>query len=133
MAHWYQLGTNAHGEEFSKALLDIPNLALVKARPAMSYSLQTASPIEGEIALVAEDLLAVGYVLPGQPASRFATQTTAPRKVPGGSDSRRFYDRDGIRVYLALRREHARVPLSVQRLRTKVGSQSEPSWGPPRF
>ena len=101
----------------------------------MSYSPQTASQIDEEIAPVAADLLALGYVFPGQPASRFSMQTTAPQVPPGGSDSRRFSDRDGIPVYRARRREHAQDPLPAQRQRAKVGSQGRPevSWDPRGF
>ena len=47
----------------------------------MSYSLQMVSLTDEEIAPVAADLLVLGYVFPGQPASRFSMQTTA-RKWP---------------------------------------------------
>jgi len=60
-------------------------------------------------------------VLAERPASPVATQTRVPQVARGGSDSPRFYDRDGIRVYLARRCEQARVPLLVQRRRAKVG------------
>ena len=101
----------------------------------MSYSLQMASPINEEIAPVAADLWALGFVFPGQPASRFSMHTTAQQMAPSGRDSRRVYDRDGIQVYRARRREHAQDPLPAQRQRANVGSQGRPelSWGPPGF
>ena len=65
----------------------------------------------------------LGIVSPGQPASRFSMQKIALRMTPDGSDSRRFYDRDGIHVYRARRREHAQDQLPAQRQRAKVESQ----------
>jgi hypothetical protein len=62
----------------------------------MSDSRQMASPIDEEIAPVAADGLALGSVFPGQPASRFSLQSTAPQMAPDDSDSRRVSDRDGI-------------------------------------
>jgi hypothetical protein len=62
-----------------------------------------------------DDQLALGYVLPEHSASPVAMQTTLQQMIPGGSDSRRSYDRDGIHVNRGLRCEHARGPLSAQR------------------
>lgn len=87
--------------------------AFVKARPAISYTFQVPSSMGEEVAPIPDDHLALGYVLPEQPASPVATQTTSPQMAPGGSDSRRFYDRDGIHVYRGRRYEHAEVRLST--------------------
>jgi hypothetical protein len=60
-----------------------------------------------------EDYLALGYVLPEQPAFPVATQTTVPQVSLGGSDSRRFYDHDGNHVYRGRRYECTGVRLST--------------------
>jgi len=77
----------------------------------MSCLFQTASPIDEIFGPDLEDLFAVRSVLPVRTASPVSMQKTAPPLVPDDSDSRRFYDRDGIRSRRAHHRENERVPL----------------------
>lgn len=60
-----------------------------------------------------EDHLALGYVLPEQPAFPVATQTTVPQVGLGGSDSHRLYDRDDIQMHRGHRYERAGGRLST--------------------